>query len=96
MSEISNKDIKKIAKLSKIEVDDAQIDELSTKMKGIIDWVETLNEVDVDGVEPMYNVNDESLKMAKDEVSDGDIAEDVLRNAKNSKYQYFAVPKVIE
>ena len=96
MSEISNKDIKKIAKLSKIEVDDNQIGDLSVKMKGIIDWVETLNEVNVDDVEPMFNVNDESLRMVEDEVSDGDIADDVLKNAKNSKYQYFAVPKVIE
>lgn len=96
MSEISNKDIKKISRLAKIEVKDAQVDDLAGKLKGIIDWVEVLNEVDVSDVEPMINVNDCELRMVKDEVKDGDIADDVLSNAKLKKYQYFAVPKVIE
>ncbi len=96
MSEITNKDIEKISRLAKIDVDETKIDELTQKMKGILEFVESLNEVNVEGVEPMINVNDAKLRMAKDEVSDGGIAEDVLKNAKNSKYQYFAVPKVIE
>ncbi len=96
MSEISNKDIKKIARLARINVEESQIDDLANKLKGIIDWVEVLDGANVDGVEPMINVNDDHLRMVKDEVKDGDIADDVLSNAKLKKYQYFAVPKVIE
>lgn len=96
MSEISNKDIKKLSKLSKINFEESQLDDLTKKLSGIIDWVEKLDEVDTTNVEQMINVNDLSLRMAKDEVGDGNITEDVLKNAKNSKYQYFAVPKIIE
>ncbi len=96
MSEISNKDIKKISRLSRIAVEESQIDELTGKLTGIIDWVEKLDDVDVEGVEPMINVNDSKLRMATDEVSDGGIADSVLKNSKHHKYNYFSVPKVIE
>ena len=96
MSEISNKDIKKLSRLSKINFEDSQLDDLTSKLSGIIDWVEKLDEVDTSNVKEMINVNDTALRLEKDEVSDGGITEEVLKNAKNSKYQYFAVPKIIE
>ena len=96
MSEISNKDVEKVARLAKIEVDAAQTADLADKMKKIVDFAEKLNEVDITDVEPLINVNNQQLRMAKDEVTDGDIAERVLSNAPDEKYQYFAVPKVIE
>lgn len=96
MTEITNKDIKKIARLARIEIDEKECDSFSEKLDGIIHWVETLNEVDTDNVEPMINVHHAALRQVEDEVKDGDIAEDVLKNAKDSKYGYFAVPKVIE
>ena len=96
MSEISNKDVEKVARLAKIEVDAAQAADLADKMKKIVDFAEKLNEVDITDVEPLINVNNQQLRMAKDEVTDGDIAERVLSNAPDEKYQYFAVPKVIE
>lgn len=96
MSEISNKDVEKVARLAKIEVDQSQIADLTDKMTKIVDFAEKLNEVDIDNVEPLINVNNQQLRMAEDEVTDGSIADKVLSNTKDAKYQYFAVPKVIE
>lgn len=96
MSEITNEDVKKIARLARIETSEADIAKLAGDLGVIIDWVEKLNEVNTDNVEPLINVHGASLRMEKDEILDGGIAEDILKNAKNAKYGYFAVPKVIE
>ena len=96
MSNISDADIKKIAKLSRIKLSDADHENVSTQVKKVIDWVEDLQEVDTDNIEIMTGVYNDPMRMEKDEVLDGDIAEDVLKNAPDEKYGYFAVPKVIE
>lgn len=96
MTEITNKEIKKISRLAKIEVNEKESENLSKKLNDVIHWVETLNEVETENVEPMINVHHAKLRLNKDEIKDGDIAEDVLKNAKKSKYNYFTVPKVIE
>lgn len=95
MSQITNKDIEKIANLAKIAISKEESDLLTAQVGGIITWVEQLSEVNTDNVAPLTSVNDIGLRLEKDEVLEGDIAEDVLKNA-NSKYGYFAVPKVIE
>ncbi len=96
MTEITNKDMKKIAKLARIEIDEQNCRNFCEKIENVIGWVETLNEVDTKNVEPMINVHHAALRLAKDEIKDGGIEEDILKNAKISKYGYFAVPKVIE
>jgi aspartyl-tRNA(Asn)/glutamyl-tRNA(Gln) amidotransferase subunit C len=96
MSEISQEDFKKISRLARIEISKQDQETLPKQVGGIIAWVEKLNEVDVEGVEPLTNVHEMTLRLNKDEVADGEIAEDVLKNAKDAKYGYFAVPKVIE
>lgn len=96
MSHLTEKDIKKVAKLARIEVDEASCVNFAKQVKSIIDWVEKLNEVNTDNVKPLVSVYDIPLVMAKDEVVDGNISAEVLQNAKNSKYDYFTVPKVIE
>lgn len=96
MSQLTNKDIKKIARLARIEVNETQCETLTKQVSSVISWIEQLSEVDTNNVEPMNNPNQNSLVMAKDIVSDGNITEDVLRNAKNVKYNYFSTPKVIE
>lgn len=96
MSNISDADIQKIAKLSRIKLSDADHENVSTQVKKVIDWVEDLQEVDTDNIEIMTGVYNDPIRMEKDEVLDGDIAEDVLKNAPDEKYGYFAVPKVIE
>lgn len=96
MPQVTEKDIKKVARLARIAVSDAELPILTTQVGNIINWAEQLNEVDTTNVEPLHNVHDLPLRLVKDEVSDGNIAEDVLSNTKNAKYGYFAVPKVIE
>ncbi len=96
MSQITKEDIKKIAYLARIEVLPENREELAKQITSITSWVQTLDEVNTDNVEPIINVHDTILRLNPDEISDGNIAEDVLKNAKNAKYGYFAVPKVIE
>lgn len=93
---ISEKDVTKIARLSRIEIKDDQKPEIAAKLDKIIDWMENLNEVDTSNVEPLSNVHQIALPLAKDVVSDGGIAEEVLKNAPDAKYGYFTVPKMIE
>lgn len=96
MTEITNKDIKKIAKLARIEIDEENCRVFCEKIESVVSFFETLNEVDTQNVEPMINVHHAALRLAKDEIKDGGIEENILKNAKISKYGYFAVPKVIE
>ncbi len=96
MSNVTSEDIKKVARLARIEVLESERENLAKQVGGIIGWVEKLNEVNTDNVAAITNVCGESLRLNKDEVTDGNIAEDVLKNSKDAKYGYFAVPKVIE
>ena len=96
MSQLTNKDIKKIAKLARIEVDESACESLAVQVGGVISWIEQLSEVDTKNVEPLTSVHQNNLTLAKDVISDGDIVDDVLRNTPHAKYNYFSVPKVIE
>ena len=96
MSNVTSENIKKVARLARIEVLEADRENLAKQVGGIIKWVEQLNEVNTDNVEPLTNVHGEPLRLNADVISDGNIAEDVLKNSKDAKYGYFAVPKVIE
>lgn len=100
ISQITQSDIKKIARLARIEVAADESENLAKKVGNIISWVEQLNEVDTSKTEALTTVCNtnfsENLRFAEDKISDGNIAEDVLRNATNPVYGYFSVPKVIE
>jgi aspartyl-tRNA(Asn)/glutamyl-tRNA(Gln) amidotransferase subunit C len=93
---VTSDHIKKVAKLARIEIPEGEREQLAGQVSGIIDWVEKLGEANTDNVEALTNVHDSSLRMVKDEITDGNKAEAVLINAKNNKYGYFTVPKVIE
>ncbi len=96
MSKVTAEDIKKISRLARIEVAPENRESIAQQVGGIIGWVEKLNEVNTDNVEPLTNVSESFLRLNKDEITDGNIAEDILKNSKDAKYGYFAVPKVIE
>lgn len=96
MSNVTKEDIKKISRLARIEVAEENRENLARQVNSIIGWVEKLNEVNTDNVEPLTNVHDRSLRLNRDEITDGAITDDVLKNAPNAKYGYFSVPKVIE
>ena len=86
----------KIAKLSRIKIDNSEIEELSAELNSILDWVEQLNEVDTDNVEPLNNVSMSELPLRKDTEKSKDISKDVLSNAPEKIENYFVVPKVVE
>ena len=93
---VTENDIKKVAKLARIEIAEDQRSQLAHQVGGIINWVEKLSEVDTGNVLSLTNVHEASLRMEKDEILDGNIADAVLKNSKHAKYAYFTVPKVIE
>jgi aspartyl-tRNA(Asn)/glutamyl-tRNA(Gln) amidotransferase subunit C len=88
--------VRHIADLARIAVTDAEVDALAPELSNILGWIEQLQEVDVEGVEPMTAVIPNSLRLRADEVTDGGIRDAVLANAPVAEHGFFAVPKVIE
>ena len=88
--------VRKIARLARIKVDDTQIKTLEGELTGILDWVDQLNEVDTEGVEPMTCVTEMSMHMRDDEVTDGQKPDEIIANAPASDDHFFMVPKVVE
>ena len=89
-------DVRRIARLARLAEPEDRIDTLVGELNGILDWIEQLNEVDIDGVEPMTTPVKFDLPMRKDEVTDGGVREKVLANAPKSEEGFFVVPKVVE
>jgi aspartyl-tRNA(Asn)/glutamyl-tRNA(Gln) amidotransferase subunit C len=88
--------VRRIAHLSRIAVADGEVEHLRGELNAILAFVEQLSEVDVAGVEPMTSVTPMAMKKRQDVVTDGGIAQDVLRNAPAREGNYFVVPKVVE
>ena len=88
--------VRRIARLARIKVTDAEAKALEGELSGILDWVKQLDEVDTTGIEPMTAVVSTSLKMREDGVTDGGIADDILANAPAREGHFFVVPKVVE
>ena len=88
--------VRRIARLARIKVTDAEAKALESELSGILDWVKQLDEVDTNGVEPMTAVVSTSLKMREDRVTDGGIADAVVANAPAREDHFFVVPKVVE
>ena len=88
--------VRRIAHLARIAVAEDEIAPLQRELNAILAFVEQLVEVNVDGVEPMTSVMPMEMKKRKDMVTDGDIAEDIVRNAPAREDHFFLVPKVVE
>jgi len=88
--------VRRIARLARIAVTEAEVPHLQGELNAILGFVEQLNEVDVAGVEPMTSVTPMLMKKRQDVVNDGNYPERVLRNAPASEAGYFVVPKVVE
>lgn len=88
--------VRRIARLARIKITDEEAKGLEGELTGILKWVEQLGEVDTAGVEPMTRVVPIELKQRRDVVTDGEIAEDVTRNAPMTENLFFVVPKVVE
>jgi len=86
----------RVAKLARIKVEDDALPALAAEFNTILGFIEQLNEVDVDGVEPMTSVTPQRLKRREDVVTDGNQQAKILANAPDAREGFFAVPKVVE
>ncbi|WP_395943936.1 Asp-tRNA(Asn)/Glu-tRNA(Gln) amidotransferase subunit GatC [Brevundimonas sp.] len=88
--------VRKVAHLARIKTPEDRLEPLAQELNGILQWIEQLNEVDVDGVEPMTSNVAQPLRLREDVVTDGDKIAAVLSNAPKSADGFFVVPKVVE
>jgi aspartyl-tRNA(Asn)/glutamyl-tRNA(Gln) amidotransferase subunit C len=88
--------VRRIARLARIAVTEDDVPHLQGELNAILAFVEQLNEVDVEGVEPMTSVTPMAMKKRQDEVTDGGDPRPILRNAPSTEDNFFLVPKVVE
>ena len=88
--------VRRIAHLARIAVAESEVEHLQGELNAILAFVEQLSEVDVEGVEPMTSVTPMEMKKRADVVNDGEIADEVVRNAPETQDHFFLVPKVVE
>ena len=88
--------VRRIAHLARIAVADEEVEHLRGELNAILAFVEQLSEVKVDGVDPMTSVTPMAMKERSDEVTDGGIADDIVKNAPAREDHFFVVPKVVE
>jgi aspartyl-tRNA(Asn)/glutamyl-tRNA(Gln) amidotransferase subunit C len=88
--------VRRIAHLARIAVNETEVPHLQGELNAILAFVEQLSEVNVEGVEPMTSVIPMEMKKRPDVINDGDIADDIVRNAPETENHFFLVPKVVE
>ena len=93
---IDTETARRVAKLARIAVEDEALPALAEEFNAVLGFIEQLNEVDVDNVEPMTSVTPMRLKRREDVVTDGNQQAAVLANAPDAREGFFAVPKVVE
>ena len=93
---INLKTIKHISKLSRISVDDAKANKLAGDLNSIFDFIEKLNELNTDNVEPLTSVVETTLKLRADEVKSENIRDQILKNSPEENEDFFVVPRVVE
>ena len=93
---IDLKTIKHISKLSRISVDDAKANKLAGDLNSIFDFIEKLNELNTDNIEPLTSVAETTLKLRADEVKSVNIRDQILKNSPEENEDFFVVPRVVE
>ena len=88
--------VKHIAKLARISLDEKKINSLSKDLSSIMKFIEKLNELNTDKTNPLTSIINASLKSRDDEVKDGKIREQILKNSPEKNKEFFVVPKVVE
>jgi aspartyl-tRNA(Asn)/glutamyl-tRNA(Gln) amidotransferase subunit C len=88
--------VRRIARLARIAVKDDEVEHLKGEINDVLAFVAQLSAVDVSGVEPMTSVSPMAMKKRPDVVTDGEIADDIVRNAPAAQDHFFLVPKVVE
>ena len=93
---IDLKTIKHISKLSRISVDDEKAKKLAEDLNSIFDFIEKLNKLNTNKVEPLTSIAETTLKLRNDEVKTKDIRSQILKNSPNDNEDFFVVPRVVE
>ena len=88
--------VKHIAKLARISLDERKISSLSKNLSSIMEFIEKLNELNTDKTIPLTSIINASLRSRKDEVTDGKIRDQILKNSPGKNEEFYVVPKVIE
>ncbi len=88
--------VRRIARLARIHVGDTEAEQLAGELNGILGWIEQLNEVDVEGIDPLTGAAQMAMRLRPDAVTDGGIPDQVLGNAPDRAGTFYAVPKVVE
>lgn len=93
---IDNSIVKKISKLSKLKINSDSEDKMAEELNNILNWVESLQEVNTEKIEPLLSVLNEKMPLREDKVEMDDDQENILNNAPEKKSGFFVVPKVVE
>ena len=93
---IDKNQVKKVAKLSRISLDDSKLESLSKDLVSILNFVDQLNKLDTSKVIPLSSVLDKTLVPRNDKIDDGEKKNEILKNSPNKNEDFFIVPKVIE
>jgi aspartyl-tRNA(Asn)/glutamyl-tRNA(Gln) amidotransferase subunit C len=88
--------VRRIAALARIRLEEAEVERYQAELNGILGWIEQLQAVPTEGIEPMAGAGAVALRMRDDVVTDGGIAPQVLANAPDRQGEWFGVPKVVE
>lgn len=92
---LTREDVLKIAVLSKLEFSEGEIEKFRVDLNRIFDYMEELNGVDTDGIEPLFNVLDLKDRLRRDNVENAEIKKEMLKNAPDSDEEFIIVPKVV-
>ena len=93
---IDLKTVKHISKLSRISIDDEKAKKLAGDLNSIFKFIEKLNNLNTDKVEPLTSIAETTLKLRTDEVKSENIRDQILKNSPNENKDFFVVPKVVE
>ena len=93
---IDKNQVKKVAKLSRISLDDNKLESLSKDLASILNFVEQLNKLDTEQTEPLTSIVDKKLEPRNDKINDGKIKDQILKNSPDKNEEFFIVPKVVE
>ena len=88
--------VKHISKLARISLDENKVENLSRDLTSIMKFIENLNKLNTDKTTPLTSIINASLTSRKDEVKDGKIRDQILKNSPEKNDEFFVVPKVIE
>jgi len=93
---IDLKTIKHISKLSRISLNEEKAKKLETDLNSIFKWIEQLNELKTENVEPLSSIVETKLRLRKDEIKSRNIKKEILKNSPDENKDFFVVPKVVE